>query len=170
MDSKDCQVTTFVFYLKINFFFRLIVVGSYINRTGALQIFEMNSGKLELVSESEKGSPLKCCTTDCFGDFERQVVTGAFDGRVMIFDLNKMELPLWSAKGHSEFIHCIDGARGDAASPSEFATGSKDGTVKLWDPRIKDEICSFESDDPLVKPEVWAVAFGNNSNSNWIMM
>lgn len=48
----------------------------------------------------------------------------------------------------------------------EIVTGSKDGTVKLWDPRQKEiPVFTLEPEIPEEKRDCWAVAFGNAHTS-----
>lgn len=149
-------------------FFRVVIVGNYSNRKGTLQIYELQEGKLEQIIESEKGSALKCLTLDNSSFLDRHVTTGAFDGRVMMWDLQNLELPIWSVKGHTEIINSIDGVGGNSTNSSlapEIVTGSKDGTVKVWDPRTKVHVGSIEpiSSSPTDKKrDVWGVAFGHS--------
>ena len=44
----------------------------------------------------------------------------------------------------------------------ELVTGSRDGLVKVWDPRQKgDPVATMEPGEGEAKRDCWAVAFGN---------
>lgn len=45
-----------------------------------------------------------------------------------MWDLQKLELPVWTVKGHTQIINCIDGIGGllGGGAP-EIVTGSRDG-------------------------------------------
>ena len=49
----------------------------------------------------------------------------------------------------------------------EIVTGSKDGAVKVWDPRLKDKpvITILPQTDKHAR-DCWAVAFGNSHTNN----
>ena len=49
----------------------------------------------------------------------------------------------------------------------ELVTGSRDGLVKVWDPRQKgDPVATMEPGEGEAKRDCWAVAFGNYSYSD----
>ena len=49
----------------------------------------------------------------------------------------------------------------------ELVTGSRDGLVKVWDPRQKgDPVATMEPGEGEAKRDCWAVAFGNYNYSN----
>ena len=78
-------------------------------------------------------------------------------------NLESTELPVYSAKGHKEIINCIDGVGGLGIGEGapEIATGSRDGAVKIWDPRQKnDPVATMEPGEGETKRDCWSVAFG----------
>lgn len=44
----------------------------------------------------------------------------------------------------------------------EIATASRDGCVRIWDPRQKAPVVSLEPMDKEIIPDAWAVGFGNS--------
>jgi len=46
----------------------------------------------------------------------------------------------------------------------EIVSGSRDGTVRLWDPRQPDPVLSLEPVESEMPAECWSVAFGNSHN------
>ena len=58
--------------------------------------------------------------------------------------------------GHSSIVNSIDGCR--VGSP-ELVTGSRDGKVKVWDPRMSDPVATI---GPFRgNADCWTVSFGN---------
>jgi len=55
-----------------------------------------------------------------------------------IWDLERLELPVYSANAHNSIINCCDGCGGTVgAGAAEIVTGSRDGCIRVWDPRQK---------------------------------
>ncbi|XP_067831048.1 dynein axonemal assembly factor 10-like isoform X3 [Heptranchias perlo] len=79
-------------------------------------------------------------------------------------DLEAPEAPLYSAKAHREIINCIDGVGGLGIGQGapEIVTGSRDGTVKVWDSRQKDlPVANMEPAEGASRRDCWTVAFGH---------
>lgn len=56
-------------------------------------------------------------------------------GKLFIFDLDKKK-NFFEIQAHDQMLNCLDTAGGMIGQgPIEIVTGSRDGTVKLWDPR-----------------------------------
>ena len=69
------------------------------------------------------------------------MATGDFAGHLAIWDLENMSPgPIFSVKAHDQIINCIDGVAGlgIGRGAPEIVTASRDGFVKVWDPRVKD--------------------------------
>ncbi|CAB0009269.1 unnamed protein product [Nesidiocoris tenuis] len=83
-------------------------------------------------------------------------------------DLERMKEPVYEVDAHGTIINAIDGFGGQVlgCGPPEIVTGSRDGLVKLWDPRQKeDPVAVMEPVDVREKRDCWAVAFGNAYNN-----
>ena len=81
-------------------------------------------------------------------------------------DLDRLATPVFSAKAHDTIVNCIDGCGGlgiGGGSP-EIATGSRDGCVRVWDPRQATPVAALEPAAGHAARDCWAVAFGNSFN------
>ncbi|KAL6068678.1 hypothetical protein STEG23_012518, partial [Scotinomys teguina] len=115
----------------------------------------------------EKAKPIKCGTFGAASLQQRYLATGDFDGNLHIWNLEAPEMPVYSVKGHKEIINTIDGigGLGIGEGAPEIVTGSRDGTVKVWDPRQKDDpVANMEAAQGENKRDCWTVAFGNAYN------
>ncbi|PIK45110.1 WD repeat-containing protein 92 [Apostichopus japonicus] len=147
---------------------RFVVLGNYPRQTGSLQVCEMtSSGEINVVSEVEKKDPFKCGTFGASSLKQRNFATGDFAGNLRIWDLEKTALPLYSTTAHTEIINSIDGVGGLGVGegPRELVTGSRDGSVKVWDPRQKDDpVACMKPKEGETKRDCWSVAFGHAHN------
>ncbi|UYV74612.1 WDR92 [Cordylochernes scorpioides] len=214
---------------------KFVVLGSYPRGTGAIQIYELSKGQINLISEvfwknvfvikagnttqwqadlapkemaasdmrnrrhvqplltwstnaahpvsleslqeitqymvcgqTEKSKPFKCGTFGASSLQQRSIATGDFDGRLHIWDVTDTELPVYSAKAHDQIINAIDGVGGleVGSGAPEIVTGSRDGSVKVWDPRQKDDpVAIMEPRDGETRRDCWTVCFGNAYNN-----
>ncbi|KAB7502816.1 WD repeat-containing protein 92 [Armadillidium nasatum] len=129
-----------------------------------LQIYELCDGNLELVEDIERPKALKCGTFGATVFEERHIAIGDFDGNLEIYDFNFTNSPIYSVQAHSEIINAIDGVGGlnIGKGAPEIVTGSRDGTVKVWDPRQKEKpVVCIEPEEEKEKRDCWAVAFGD---------
>ena len=118
---------------------RFVLLGSPPRQTGLIQIYRLGQGDIELEAELERPKAFKCGTFGHTSLAERQLATGDFDGSLAVWDLEKLQQPVFSVKGHDTIINCIDGCGGvKGAGAPEIVTGSRDGCVHVWDPRQQD--------------------------------
>ncbi|CAG9572866.1 conserved hypothetical protein [Leishmania major strain Friedlin] len=106
-----------------------------------------------------------------------QIATGDFAGSLQIFDLSRLGSTPPSAPNalsdvtaasvlhiphaHESIINAIDGAR--YSGPPEVATGSRDGSVKVWDTRQSNKpVVSLNPADPARARDCWTVRLGNS--------
>jgi len=146
---------------------KFVVLGNHPRGTGALQIYEVSHGDVNLVKQSEKSKGFKCGTFAASSSQNRHLATGDFDGKLQIWDIEKLELPIFTAKGHKEIINSICGVGGQdiGEGAPEICTGSRDGAVKVWDPRQKnDPVATMEPGEGETKRDCWTVAFGHAFN------
>lgn len=72
-------------------------------------------------------------------------------------------------EAHGSIVNAIDGCGGTTGGgAAEIATGSRDGSVRVWDSRVSDPVLNLlpTEGQPTKPPEVWAVAFGNSFNDD----
>lgn len=146
---------------------KFVVLGSHPKDTGALQVYEINKGELKLVLESEKRHSFKCGTFGAASLHQRQLATGDLGGRLNIWDLDRIESPIYSVKAHEQIVNTIDGCGGlgIGGGAPELVTGSRDGSVKVWDPRQKDvPVACMEPAEGEMRRDCWTVCFGNSFN------
>jgi len=143
---------------------RFVMVGQHPRGTGAMHVYSLSHGSMDAMLESEKKEAFKCCTFGASSLEERCLATGDFDGRLAVWNLDHPDLPVWSVQAHSKMINAIDGCGGlnIGYGAPEIVTGSRDGSVKVWDPRQRDEpVASLEPKDENTARDCWSVAFGN---------
>uniref|UniRef100_A0A1B6CAY4 Dynein axonemal assembly factor 10 n=1 Tax=Clastoptera arizonana TaxID=38151 RepID=A0A1B6CAY4_9HEMI len=147
---------------------KFVVLGSRPRGTGIIQIYEINQGDVVLKTEIEKNVSFKCGTFAASSLQERNLATGDFEGKLQIWNLDDMSVPIYSANGHKQIINTIDGVGGSSfgCGAPEIVTGSRDGSVKVWDPRQKNRpVAVMEPLEGEPRRDCWTVAFGNSFNS-----
>jgi len=139
---------------------RFVAVGCDATNHGYLGVYEMSRGAIQLVHEEQHPISLRCATFGATSMTERHLATGDFNGGLRIWDLEKLDGPVAEVQAHREIVNCIDGVGlNDGGSPL-IATGSRDGSVKLWDPRQPSEAtASIGPKDGDPRQDCWAVAF-----------
>lgn len=151
---------------------RFVVAGTQTKGHGILRVYTMSDrdGLKQLVNIERKRHPFKCLTFGATNLADRQPATGDFDGNINVWDLEN-KIPVWSVKGHSSIVNAIDGVGGEAMSSSsdvgtpEIVSGSRDGSVKVWDIRIKEKpVACMEPVEGGPRRDCWSVAFGTSLN------
>lgn len=85
-----------------------------------------------------------------------------------IYNLEDASIPIYSVNAHNEIINSIDGVGGQSigCGAPELVTGSRDGTVKVWDPRQSGRpVAVMEPKEGEARRDCWTVTFGNSYNS-----
>ncbi|CAN7999334.1 unnamed protein product [Ixodes hexagonus] len=142
---------------------KCVALGRQPNGRGLLQVLEMNGERLEPVHEVEQPQGIKCGTFRASSWEERDIATADFEGRLHIWDLEDPREPVANIKAHRQIINSIDGIGGSNDSPvtPSLVTGSKDGSVKVWDPRQMQPAVVMEPLPEERRQDCWTVAFGN---------
>jgi len=89
-------------------------------------------------------------------------------------DIERPEQPIYKADAHTDIINSLDAIGGNSSfcGAKEIVTGSRDGSVKVWDPRQKDDpvacIAAKSTDETANKDirDCWAVTFGDSFNNS----
>jgi WD40 repeat protein len=147
---------------------KFVVLGSKPKRTGVISVYEISEGDVKLVKEVEKPKAFKCGTYGASSLRDRYLATGDFEGKLNIWNLEDTAAPVYSANAHKEIINSIDGFGGQniGCGAPEIVTGSRDGSVKVWDPRQKGKpVATMEPAEGDARRDCWTVAFGNSYNS-----
>ncbi|TPX39907.1 hypothetical protein SeMB42_g06197 [Synchytrium endobioticum] len=135
---------------------RFIVVGQHARGTGCLAVHQLSHDGLTLSTQIEHPSAFKCATFAASAT--RSPATGHFNGLVTTWDLESGTAAT-THRAHDQLVNCIDGCGGPGvAGPPELVTGSRDGSVKVWDVRQPVPVATMHGDRA---PDVWTVAFGN---------
>jgi WD40 repeat protein len=114
---------------------------------------------LSLSSDAQRPDPIKCGTFGASSLEDRHLATGDFNGHLALWDLeNLAQGPVYSVKAHDQIINAIDGVAGlgIGRGAPEIVTASRDGHVKVWDPRLKDRpvACMQPKSDPTNKGKI----------------
>jgi len=118
---------------------RFVSLGTPARQTGLIHVYSLTAGDIELQAELERPKAFKCGTFGASSIAERHLATGDFAGGVALWDLERLQEPLFAMQGHEAIINCIDGCGGlKGAGAPEIATGGRDGAVHVWDPRQRD--------------------------------
>jgi WD40 repeat protein len=94
--------------------------------------------------QAEKSAGIKCCTFAASSFERRHLATGDYNGFLQTWDLERLEVPVFSVKAHQSIINTIDGVGGlnIGYGAPELVTGSRDGCVKVWDVRQTEAVVS----------------------------
>ncbi|KAF4676295.1 WD repeat-containing protein 92 [Perkinsus chesapeaki] len=149
---------------------RFALMGQFPKATGVVRICEMDQGKLTKLVEKEWPVGVKCGSFGASPSYEtRHLTIGDYGGRLTIFDVDRMDKPFYSVKAHDSIINTLDGCKGPG--PVEIVTGSRDGSVKIWDPRTAEPVVCLEpvpdaraASAGVSVADCWAVGFGNAYN------
>ncbi|KAK7206144.1 WD repeat-containing protein [Myxozyma melibiosi] len=90
-----------------------------------------------------------------FSRDSRQVYSASSDATLGVWDVNS-GVRIRKHVGHEDIVNCIDRVR---RGPELLLSGSDDGSIGLWDPRMKESVDYMETDFPIL-----SVAFGEAGN------
>mmetsp|Transcript_14170 Transcript_14170/g.26657 ORF Transcript_14170/g.26657 Transcript_14170/m.26657 type:complete len:359 (-) Transcript_14170:2658-3734(-) len=148
---------------------RFVLLGQTPGAKGIARVYQLDKNqenKVKLLGEVIQGPGYKCATFGASSLTDRSIAVGDFGGNLEILDLETLQAS-YKVKAHDAIINSIDGAGGgpSAYGQPEIVTGSRDGCVKVWDPRTPNAVLALEPAEE-VKPDCWAVAFGNCYNDS----
>jgi len=143
---------------------RFVAMGIHPNAKGALHVYQLNKGDLELVTEGQTTQGIKCGTFGATSLEDRHLATGDHVGKLAIYDLENMSRPVFEQQAHTSIINAIDGCGGldIGYGAPEIVTGGRDGCVRLWDPRVDEPVLALEPGEGQPARDCWTVAFGNS--------
>lgn len=143
---------------------RFLSMGINPNATGALQLYQLNNGDLELIADGKTASGIKCGTFGASFVEDRHVATGDHAGKLVIYDLEHIDKPVYEQQAHTSIVNAIDGCGGldIGYGAPEIVTGGRDGCVRLWDPRVHEPVLALEPGEGQPVRDCWTVAFGNS--------
>ena len=88
---------------------RFVAMGIHANAKGAVNVYSLNNGDLELVTEARTSHGIKCGTFGAASIDERHIATGDHAGKLQVFDLENISTPVFSQQAHASIINSIDG-------------------------------------------------------------
>jgi hypothetical protein len=88
---------------------RFVAMGIHPNAKGALNVYQLNNGDLQLVAEAKTSHGIKCGTFGAASIEERFIATGDHAGKLNVYDLENIGTAVYSQQAHSSIINAIDG-------------------------------------------------------------
>jgi WD repeat-containing protein 92 len=143
---------------------RFVSMGILPNSKGALNVFQLNNGELEPLLEGKTANGIKCGTFSASSVEERFIATGDHAGKLVVYDLDHIDKPVFSQQAHASIINAIDGCGGldgGGGGAPEIVTAGRDGCVRLWDTRVPQPVLALEPEEGQPARDCWTVAFGN---------
>mmetsp|Transcript_19023 Transcript_19023/g.24840 ORF Transcript_19023/g.24840 Transcript_19023/m.24840 type:complete len:346 (+) Transcript_19023:53-1090(+) len=143
-------------------------LGKTAKGSGILQILQLKAGELQAIAEVSTDAGLRCGALSELSIDDCNVTVGDLKGSLFSYNLARLDLPSWSVNGHEDVVNSIDSVGGfnSGFGPAELVSGSRDGTVKVWDTRIDQAVLCLETKSPselsLGSFDCWSVAFGNS--------
>ena len=143
---------------------RFVAMGIRPNAKGALQVYQMNQGALELTTDGVTSGGIKCGTFGASSLEDRQIATGDHNGKLAVYDLERINQPIFEQQAHASIVNAIDGCGGleIGYGAPEIVTGGRDGCVRLWDTRVPEPVLALEPGEGEKARDCWTVAFGNS--------
>ena len=146
---------------------RFCIFGQSPSAKGVFEVYQLERGKLTLVKKFDKEFGIKSGTFKASPIAARDVSVVDYKGKLLIYDIEYGK-EKYKVQAHSTMANTIDGIGGKGAEygAPELVTGGADGCVRIWDPRQDAPVVSLEpAESETVKPDCWAVAFGNAYNT-----
>lgn len=155
---------------------KYVLGGQSMKATGVMKVFKLNQEKSELelnvincIIKVGEGQGVRSMTFGASPFGGQSLAIGDFSGELRIHDLEKNKVS-FRVKAHKEIINSVEGIGGldTGYGAPEILTGSRDGSVKLWDPRQSTPVLVLEptTKEDEIKPDCWTVGFGNSYNNS----
>ena len=115
---------------------RFVLFGQSPGAKGIFNIYQLENGTLNLLSEWKKEYGIKAGTFKHSPISIRDVATVDFKGKLTIYDIER-GVPKYEVQAHANIANTIDGigGKGSEFGAPELVTGGTDGCVRVWDPR-----------------------------------
>lgn len=95
--------------------------------SGWIELYDLTTGKMVGALEGQTTSEV---WTICFSPDGANIISGALDRAVRIWDVQKRECR-WALRGHDEWVNGV----AVSSDGSTIVSGSGDKTVRIWDPK-----------------------------------
>jgi WD40 repeat protein len=136
---------------------KFLTTGEQTNLTGRITVSELTQDGIRPVSDRETGRGVKCSARVGGSHW----AAGGMDGTLSLVDWERDSTVWQVSSAHSQIVNSIDSVGGGIGyGASLLVSGSRDGTVRVWDPRTPDPVITLDS----APSDCWAVALGNAFN------
>ena len=142
---------------------RVVCCGVSTLSKGAIRIYELErEGTKDLFHDlSFRPQGIKCATFGASQTGEQHLALGEYSGQLSICDLDRAGGEIFSASSRG-FCECNRWNWRHNHWSAEIVTGRKDGSVKVWDPRVRQAVVTLNPDETTSARDCWAMAFGNS--------
>ena len=115
---------------------KFVLGGQTPSAKGILKVIKLNKDKLEEEYSTLEGEGIKCMSFGASPVEGQHLAIGDFNGEVRIRDMETNQV-IYKVQGHTKIVNSLDAIGGldTGYGAPEIVTGSRDGSVKLWDPR-----------------------------------
>ncbi|SOV81396.1 G-beta repeat protein, putative [Plasmodium sp. gorilla clade G3] len=139
----------------------IIAVGEMLDKKGYIHIYNLDKGKFTCISKTNLDKGVKTIAPFFSSTGTYTIACGCFDGNILLYDINNMSEEYYKIKKHTKLINKIDCK--NYKNNNIIVSASRDGSVKIFDIRTKQEVVSLEPPkNSSYIPDCWCVETGNN--------
>ncbi|KJP86294.1 hypothetical protein AK88_04108 [Plasmodium fragile] len=139
----------------------ILAVGEKLNKKGYINVYNLNKGKFTCISDHATETGVKTISPFFSYSGGYTIACGTFDGKILLYDINRMSTPYYTIKKHTKLINKVECK--NYKNNNLVVSASRDGSVKIFDIRTNNEVVSLEPPkDSAYIPDCWCVATGNN--------